>query len=60
MLTKYDLADQRKDEACHTNNVDVHTALVGNSALKRQLGKPGFRWEGNIKMFLQEIALTSV
>jgi hypothetical protein len=33
----------------------VHSALVGKSEGKRQLGRPRSRWEDNIKMDLQEV-----
>ena len=34
---------------------DVRRVLVGKFEGKRQLGRPGHRWEDNIKMDLQEI-----
>jgi len=33
----------------------VHTVLVGKPEGKRPLGRPRYRWEGNIKMDLQEV-----
>ena len=33
----------------------VHKVLVGKPEGKRQLGRPRRRWEGNIKMDLQEV-----
>ena len=33
---------------------DVYRVLVGKREVKRPLGRPGRRWEGNIKMDLQE------
>jgi hypothetical protein len=33
----------------------VYRVLVGKLGGKRQLGKPGRKWEGNIKMDLQEV-----
>ena len=33
----------------------AHRFLVGKPEGKRQLGRPGFRWEDNIKMDLQEV-----
>jgi len=33
----------------------VYRVLVGKSERKRPLGRPGRRWEGNIKMVLQEV-----
>ena len=33
----------------------VHRVLVGKPERKRPLGKPRCRWEGNIKMDLQEV-----
>ena len=33
----------------------VHRMLVGKPAEKRPLGRPRRRWEGNIKMDLQEV-----
>jgi hypothetical protein len=31
------------------------TILTGNSQGKRRCGRPGYRWQGNIKMDLKEI-----
>jgi len=33
----------------------VHRVLVGKSEGKRPLGRPGLRWEDNIKIDLQEV-----
>jgi len=33
----------------------VHRVLVGKPEGKRPLGRPGRRWEDNIKMDLQEV-----
>jgi hypothetical protein len=33
----------------------VYRVLVGKSEGKRPLGRPGLRWEDNIKMYLQEV-----
>jgi hypothetical protein len=33
----------------------VYTVLVGKPEGKRPLGRPGFRWEDNINMDLQEV-----
>ena len=33
----------------------VHKVLVGKPEEKRPLGKPRCRWEGNIKMDIQEV-----
>ena len=33
----------------------VHKGLVGKPEEKRSLGRPRRRWEGNIKMDLQEV-----
>ena len=33
----------------------VHKVLVGKPEGKRPLGRPGCRWEDNIKMDLQEV-----
>jgi len=33
----------------------VYRVLVGKPERKRQLGRPGRRWENNIKMDLQEV-----
>jgi hypothetical protein len=35
----------------------VHRVLVGKPEGKRPLGRPGRRWEDNIKMYLQEIGV---
>jgi hypothetical protein len=34
---------------------DIHRVLVGKPEGKRPLGKPGCRWEDNIKMDLQDV-----
>ena len=34
---------------------DVYRVLVGKTEGKRPLGRPRRRWEGNIKMDLQEV-----
>ena len=34
---------------------DVYRVLVGKCGGKRRIGKPRFRWVGNIKMDLQEV-----
>jgi hypothetical protein len=34
---------------------DVYRVLVGKPEGKRPLGRPRHRWEGNIKMDLQEV-----
>jgi hypothetical protein len=34
---------------------DVYRVLVGKPEAKRPLGRPRRRWEGNIKMDLQEV-----
>jgi hypothetical protein len=43
--------------ACSTNgeNRNAYRILVGNPEGKRPLGRPGHRWEDNIKMDLREI-----
>ena len=33
----------------------VHTVLVGKPDGKRPLGRPRYRWEDNIKMYLQGV-----
>ena len=33
----------------------VYRVLVGKPERKRQLGRPRYRWEANIKMDLQEV-----
>jgi len=33
----------------------VHTVLLGKSERRRPLGRPGLRWEDNIKMELREV-----
>jgi len=43
---------------CHASSVGVrgvHRVLVGKPEGKRPLGRPRHRWEGNIKMDLQEV-----
>ena len=39
---------------------DVYRALVGKPEGKRPLGRPRRRWEGNIKMDLQELECESI
>ena len=39
---------------------DVYRVLVGKPEGKRTLGKPRRRWEGNIKMDLQEVGRVSM
>jgi len=38
----------------------VYRVLVGKPEGKRPLGRPGLRWEDNIKMFLQEVGCGGV
>ena len=33
----------------------AYRALVGKHERKRPLGRPRYRWEDNIKMYLQEV-----
>jgi hypothetical protein len=35
----------------------TYSLLLGKPKLKRPLGRPKHRWEGNIKMYLGEIGL---
>ena len=37
------------------NGKDVYRVLVGKPEGKRPLGRPGLRWEDNIKIDLQEL-----
>ena len=39
---------------------DVYRVLVGKTEGKRPLGRPRRRWEGNIKMDLQEVECRGV
>jgi hypothetical protein len=41
--------------ACMGEESGVHRVLVGKPEKKRPLGRPRPRWEGNIKMDLQEV-----
>ena len=41
--------------ACGSYGGGVHRLLVGKPEGKRPLGRPRRRWEGNIKMDLQEV-----
>jgi hypothetical protein len=45
------------DGACSENREmrNVHNILVGRPGGKRPLGRPGSRWEDNIRMDLWEI-----
>jgi len=40
---------------CMGENRGVYGVLVGKPRGKRPLGRPGHRWEDNIKMDLQEV-----
>ena len=40
---------------CMGERRDVYRALVGQLEGKRPLGRPRHRWEGDIKMDLQEV-----
>ena len=35
--------------------IGAHRVLVGRLEIKRPLGSPRYRWENNIKMYLQEV-----
>jgi hypothetical protein len=39
---------------------DVHRGLMGKPEGRRPLGRPRCRWEGNIKMDLQEVECGSM
>ena len=41
--------------ACMGERRGVHRVLVGKPEGKRPMGRPRRRWEGNIKMDLQEV-----
>jgi hypothetical protein len=41
--------------ACMGERRDAYRALVGKPEGRRPLGKPGLRWEDNIKMDFQEV-----
>ena len=41
--------------ACMGEGRGVHKVLVGKPEGKRPLGRPGPRWEDNIKMGLEEV-----
>jgi len=38
----------------------IYRVLVGKPERKRSLGRPGHRWENNIKMDLQEVGCGSM
>ena len=38
----------------------VHKVLVGKPDGKRPIGRPGHRWEDNIKMYLREVGCGSI
>ena len=40
--------------ACMRDRIGSYRVLLGRNKRKRPLGKPKLRWEGNIKMGLQE------
>jgi hypothetical protein len=35
----------------------AYRVLVGKAERKRRLGRPSYRWEDDIKMYLQEVGL---
>jgi hypothetical protein len=39
---------------CSMDGRDAYSILVGNREGKRQLGRPRYRWEDNIRMGLKE------
>ena len=41
--------------ACMVERRDVYRVLVGKLEGKRPLGRPRYRWENKIKMYLQEV-----
>ena len=41
--------------ACMGDSGGVYRVLVGKSEGKRQLGRPGRKWDDNIKMDLQKV-----
>jgi hypothetical protein len=41
--------------ACMEERRDIYRVLVGKPEGKRPLGRPGRRWENNIKIDLQEV-----
>jgi hypothetical protein len=41
----------------HGEGIDVYRVLVGRPEGKRPLGRPGRRWEDNIKTDLREIGI---
>jgi hypothetical protein len=43
--------------ACMGEGRGVYRVLVGRSESKRPLGRPGCRWEDNIKMDLREMGI---
>jgi hypothetical protein len=42
-------------EACMRERRGSYRTLVGISEERRQLGRPRRRWDGNIKIYLQEV-----
>jgi len=53
----YMVGKNKKDRnvLCTWEGRGVHRVLVGKPEGKRPLGRPRRRWEGNIKMDLQEL-----
>jgi hypothetical protein len=46
--------------ACMGEGKGVYRVLVGRPKGKRSLGRPGHRWEDNIKMDLREMEINGV
>ena len=46
--------------ACMGERRGIYRVLVGKPERKRSLGRPGHRWENNIKMDLQEVGCGSM
>jgi hypothetical protein len=48
------------EEEAEEEGRGVYRALIGRPEGKRPLGRPGRRWENNIKMDLREIGIDGV
>ena len=57
ILSGDQIENNKIDRACRTygERRDACTVLMGKPEGKRPLGRPKRRWEGNIKMDLQEV-----
>ena len=46
--------------SCKGNKRGAYRVLVGRPEARRPLGRPGLRWDDNIKMYLQDVGWRGV